>query len=277
MSSAAAICCSLITLLPGHVLPDGFVERGVEVLVFPDRAEVHYRLGLSDGQMREELTRASISEGIIPDLDAAWSRYRDLIAMKIVRGVVVRVDGEPRPLRLVSVEPWVTHHVSLQVIGCVDIEAGEKPMSIDVRDELPLGPDVRGVTRLALRGRQEVEIVECTGPANLVRAERTLIATGGAERIPTNGRIAAVFRLQTAGETDGQETATVSGRETPPLTEVDTSVPSGSGSSVTESSVATENDPRQLSPEASFWLVTVGLVFVAIGVLLTIRRLISRR
>ena len=80
----------------------------------------------------------------------------------------------------------------------------------------------------------------------------------------------------TEHEIDGEGPAGLSGTEATRLPDSASAAPRN-GSSDAESSVVKEDDPRDLSPEASFWLVTVGLVFVAIGVLLTIRRLRSRR
>jgi hypothetical protein len=268
MHGAVAAYC-ILSLIPAHSLPDNHLERGVQVLVFPDRVEIHYRLGLSDRQVFAELEYLGDPHSATDDIAAALPRYRRHMADSMANHLSVRVDGELRPVSFRNVYREERHHVRFVVVCGADVSVGSQPVKMEVRDETPPGAAAVECRRMALRGRTGVVVTESTGKTTLVRVPRRPVVAGDLDTSHPSRRIVAFCRLAgaeperdgTAGNRAELKSRLGDAPRGEPAPTVDAEVARQS----TASDAARDNSSRHWAP-GTIWLVAGGVVLVIVGV-----------
>jgi hypothetical protein len=162
----------LAGLATTHALPDNHIERAVQVYVHAERIEVHYHLGLTDRQVRSELAALAPGEPVPDDPAAALRCYEQRVAPRLAEQLRLTVDGELWPLSVSGVDRRERHHERFVVQCEAPLPLGPEPRRIEVRDLSEPGAAAIECRRMALRGRGEVEVTDCSGQPTLVRVPR---------------------------------------------------------------------------------------------------------
>jgi len=270
MSGALATACCLLTVIPAHSLPDGHLERGVQVLVFPQRLEIHYRLGLTDAQVIAELRSLGDSEAPQDNAAAALLRFRELTADVLPSQLSVRIDGESRPVSFRDVYREERHHVRFVVVCEADISVNSQPVRIEVRDETPSGAAAIECRRMALRGRRGVEVTASTGEAALVRVPRKPVPAGSVDVNHPTRRVAAFCRLERPELELGVAEKMGTGTTSPPAAESQ-DTDAARDAPRKEPAAPTDSLPPHPADGASpLYVAPFTVWFVIVGLLLTV-------
>ena len=200
----ATLMLGASVLLLGHVLPDGVVERAVQVTVYPDRLEIRYQVGFNPKTLARHLQQLAPDSPVPDDPDEALARYRELILPRLAQRLNVRVDGQRREVLLIEARRIFRHHAQLECVLHVPIEAPYASTRLQLEDEN--FPDAPGSHRMAVKGRAGVEVTESNAPPILARAERIEAAKLGPEQLASRRVIKARFqRVDSAGADKGQQ------------------------------------------------------------------------
>jgi len=154
----------------GHPLPDGHIERAIQVQVYPARVEIRYYLGINGNTVGARWKQASPGAAVPADPEEALVQYCTGLSPKLGRRITVTVNGEKRPVRSARCSRIFKHHIQFECVYHIDIEAGETPQKLAIIDgnfrETP------GSHRMALKGRDGVYVLDTTAPAILARVQR---------------------------------------------------------------------------------------------------------
>ncbi|MEM8732978.1 MAG: hypothetical protein AAGG44_02070 [Planctomycetota bacterium] len=145
-----------------HELKDGVVERDLQVVVFPDRAEFQYSFEMNFATMRK-LFEGLKSDKTLPDDErAAWDAFRKVVASSLSEKIEVSIGGKRRHLKLKSSETIEKHSIKIAHVFVCDFTPEEKAQTIDLHDKnFAKAP---GYHRVALKGRRGIQIEESTAP-----------------------------------------------------------------------------------------------------------------
>jgi hypothetical protein len=292
MSGVMVTACCLSMIVPTHPLPDGQVERAVQVLVFPERIEMQYQVGLSDRQVLAELDRLGEANDAEDDPSAALLRYGQLVAERLPSRLTVRVDARVRPVALRDLRWDERHHVRFVVVCEASVSVVSRTVRIEVRDQTSPGAAVIECRRMALRGRRGAIVTESTGETALVRVpRRPMVASRLDSRHPSR-RIVALCRLPGGAL---EPAGTTSARNLTDSADPGQSVRRAGGSPLSATSLADADaaavregglDARGTDPAddevAQSWspghvcFVAAGLVLLALGISLAVSMSRSR-
>ena len=155
-----------------HELPDGEIERRVQVVVKPDVVLVEYSLAMNEATLDKELHR--FSEKPAEKLAEKWNQYREVILPQLPKHMRVTIDGERVSLQAVRAVYTGWSHVHLTCLLKTEIEMGRERTSIVVTDtNFPKTP---GHFRFAMKGRSGATIENATVPPTLSRAKPVALA-----------------------------------------------------------------------------------------------------
>ena len=192
----------IITLLvatPGstvsaHVLPDGFIVRGIQVVLQPDHISIEYQLGMSDGTLKTELARLE-SEKDEQDIESAGKtleQYRAAVLPVIGRGLVVEFDGQQQKVQAVDASLEHRHHVRLRLSYRVNVGASVDAASIVITDEN--FRDADGYHLMALKGRN-VTLTRSSAPLTVGRARWIPVSEMDADQKAAARTITATYHV----------------------------------------------------------------------------------
>ena len=179
-------------LLLGHVLPDGVVERSVQVTVYPDRLEIRYQVGFNPKTLARQLQQLAPHSPVPDDPNEALARYRELVLPRLAQRLNVRVDGQQREVLPIEARRIFRHHAQLECVLHVPLEAPYASTRLQLEDEN--FPDALGSHRMAVKGRAGVEVTESNVPPILARAERIEAAKLDPEQLASRRVIKARFQ-----------------------------------------------------------------------------------
>jgi hypothetical protein len=164
---------SLSTARPvsAHPIPDGVVFRGIQVVVWSQRIEIRYQLGLSDNMIQEEL-RASLASGTeIPEEPGRALRvYRDVMFPRLPEKISVTIDHQPQKLTLRRADVIRQHHIQIELVYRIDFTVPEKPAYFLLIDDNFQG--IPGYHLAGIRGRGLVDVPESNAVPVLSRLSR---------------------------------------------------------------------------------------------------------
>lgn len=150
----------------GHELPDGEIERRVQVSVKPDCVLVEYSLGMNEATLEKELRKHGQKPG--DTLSDKWSQYQKIVLPSLAKNMQVTIDGDgqrPKPLRA-DYSGWSHRH--LLCLFKVDVKLSRKPTTIVVTDRNFL--DTPGKYRIAMKGRSGAKLEKSSVPPTVSRA-----------------------------------------------------------------------------------------------------------
>jgi hypothetical protein len=166
------VCCPL----SAHDLPDGQVERALQVTAYPDRIEVKYQFGLSERTMWKELRGAGESKEVdIGGLDreelaALEAEYLEKVAGELPGRMELLLAGERQEQPSISKELIYQHHLQFECRLVYPCTVAAEPCSFELTDQnFAAYP---GHYRVAVRGRGGREALSDRAALLLVRAPR---------------------------------------------------------------------------------------------------------
>lgn len=163
-------CFAIGILASGHSLPDGHVERAVQVLVYPSRIEIRYLIGINDNTVTERLKQSELPAAIPAESDAALLEYGKRIFPELAGRIAVTLDGQHQPVRPMERSRIYKHHVQLECVYHIAIGGSEAPRKLTIVDKN--FHDAPGAHRMAIKGREGAFVLDATAPPILARVER---------------------------------------------------------------------------------------------------------
>ncbi len=166
-----ALCLVFVQPVFSHPIPEGVIFRGIQVVVWAQRIEVRYQLGLSDNMIRQEL-RALLGEDVsIPeDSGKALRVYRDEMFPRLPDKLSVTIDQRPQELSLRRADVIRQHHIQIELVYRIDFEVPAEPVYFLLVDDNFRGTP--GYHLAAIRSRGLVDIPEASAVPVLSRLSR---------------------------------------------------------------------------------------------------------
>ncbi len=155
-----------------HELPDGELERRVQIVVKPNVVLVEYSLAMNEATLDKELHR--LGEKPNGELSEKWDQYRKMILPQLPKHMGVIVDGESVPLHAVRADYRGWSHVHLTFLLKAEIHTNRERTSILVTDANFV--ETPGHYRIAMKGRSGTTIENSTVPPMLSRAKPVLLS-----------------------------------------------------------------------------------------------------
>lgn len=169
--TAIVFCLVFVQPTLAHPIPDGVVYRGIQVVVWSQRVEVRYQLGLSDNMIRQELQALLGTDASIPeDSGKALRMYRDVMFPRLPEKLAVTIDQQPQQLRLRRADVIRQHHIQIELVYRIDFEVPTEPVYFLLVDDNFRGTP--GYHLAAIRSRGLVDIPEASAVPVLSRLSR---------------------------------------------------------------------------------------------------------
>ncbi len=156
---------------PGPSEAVGAINRGVQVVVFPDRIELQYELSLSPAAAASVLEGRSVDVPEMDDRRALIEAFRDLAVPEIERRCRVTVNGQPLALRHRDSLLFPKHYVPLQCTFSAPLESAEPTVRLQLVDGSFRGH--AGKHAIALKTKEGGRILSSTVPLILSRVPRS--------------------------------------------------------------------------------------------------------
>jgi hypothetical protein len=168
----ASVCWILATQpVHAHPIPDGVIYRGIQVIVWSQRIEVRYQLGLSDNMIQQQLRAALPSHSEIPDEPGtAIRKYGDVMFPKLPEKLSVTINHQPQELTRRRADIIRQHHIQIELVYRIDFAAPSEPAYFLLIDDNFQG--IPGYHLAAIRSRGLVDIPEATAVPVLSRLSR---------------------------------------------------------------------------------------------------------
>ena len=155
----------------GHELPDGEIERRVQIVVKPDSILIEYSIGMNKATLRKQLRRHRTKPA--SDLIKMWKQYEQPILSTLKNNFLITIDGMPSPVEAIqaSYSGWSHKHLTCLLKANVTLDS--KPKKIVVSDGN--FHDSPGDYRIAMKSRSGAVLERSTVPVLTGRADaRTL-------------------------------------------------------------------------------------------------------
>jgi hypothetical protein len=172
-SVALAGLCWILAAQPvhAHPIPDGVIYRGIQVIVWSQRIEVRYQLGLSDNMIQQQLRSALPQNNDVPDEPGtAIRKYRDVMFPKLPEKLSVTINHQPQELTRRRADIIRQHHIQIELVYRIDFAAPPEPAYFLLIDDNFQG--IPGYHLAAIRSRGLVDIPEATAVPVLSRLSR---------------------------------------------------------------------------------------------------------
>lgn len=165
------VCLFFVPPAFAHPIPEGVVFRGIQVVVWSQRIEVRYQLGLSDKMIRQELQSLLGADAPIPeDSGKALRVYRDAMFPRLPEKLAVTIDHQPQELRFRRADVIRQHHIQIELVYRIDFEVPAEPVYFLLVDDNFRG--IPGYHLAAIRSRGLVDIPEANAVPVLSRLSR---------------------------------------------------------------------------------------------------------
>ncbi len=187
---AISVC---LPLVQAHELPEGVVERDVQIIIFPERIEVQYTIEMNEKTMRAEFGK------LRPDLTSereprkAWDQYRLAVNAELPKRIVLAINDFQPELKTTSSQTLEKHGIQLMWVMSAEMGAKSDSQSITLHDKN--FNDKPGYHRLALKGRRGVKIEQSTAPVIVSQVPRSSWAELTEAQKNRATRVAARFQL----------------------------------------------------------------------------------
>jgi hypothetical protein len=165
------LCLCFVQSALAHPIPEGVVFRGIQVVVWSQRIEVRYQLGLSDNMIRQELQSLLGADTPIPeDSGKALRVYRDAMFPRLREKLSVTIDHQPQELRFRRADVIRQHHIQIELVYRIDFQVPAEPVYFLLVDDNFRGTP--GYHLAAIRSRGLVDIPEANAVPVLSRLSR---------------------------------------------------------------------------------------------------------
>jgi len=185
-----------------HELPDGFVERGLAIVVREDFARIEYRIGASDSTMQTQLAEWKIDASKLAG-EELHRCFADSSLARLPGEMRVVLDGKTMKIKPVEALVGGQHHLS--AILTFDVPLADIRGLASLRLEDHSFGTLDGAIRLAIKSTGEVMTRNSRFAPLLVRAERMELhrqpETG--RQLPVEIRARLVFPEQEAPQKTG--------------------------------------------------------------------------
>ena len=177
--SARAVSLTLVVVfwlsasLPtsAHPIPDGVIFRGVQVVVWSQRIEIRYQLGLSDNMILDQLRGLLAAGTEIPEEPGQALRvYGDVMFPRLPEKMSVTIDHQPQELTLRRADIIRQHHIQIELVYRIDFAVPAEPVYFLLIDDNFQG--IPGYHLAGIRSRGLVEIPESNAVPVLSRLSR---------------------------------------------------------------------------------------------------------
>jgi hypothetical protein len=169
-------CLLLILSRPGfthaHELPDGEIERRVQVTVKPDRVLLQYSLAMSKATLEKELRKHKQKPS--GTFSGMWKQYQRVILPSLQKHLRVTVDGKCLPVKGLRADYTGWSHRHLTCLLKTDIQLTEDAMTIVVIDGNY--PDEPGNYRIAMKARSGATMKTSNVSPLVMRAKPVVLA-----------------------------------------------------------------------------------------------------
>ena len=155
-----------ITSAHAHELPDGEIERRVQIVVKADCVLVEYSLAMNQVTLAKELRKNGVNP--VKDFSQKWNQYRDLILPLLAKQLYLELDGKPLQLKPVSADYAGWSHRHLTALMRANVTLAEQSKTISVLDTN--FPDALGNYRIAMKARSGVSLENSNVPLLTSRA-----------------------------------------------------------------------------------------------------------
>lgn len=181
-----------------HGLPDGVIERGVQIDISPETVLVQYRIGLTPSTLHEELTKLGepdLRETPDQNGDALYRRYARAVEPLVLKDLRLTVGETALMPKVLAVRTLSDHHAQIEMLLGASL-----PMRLEPEREYELRfrdshfPDT-GFLLMGVRGRDGVEVVDSDAPAVTIRAPRRDLERLSAVEVADVRETKARFRL----------------------------------------------------------------------------------
>ncbi|MEM9826040.1 MAG: hypothetical protein AAF958_05600 [Planctomycetota bacterium] len=162
--SRQILCLALLLAFSGkassHELPDGEIERRVQVVVKPDRVLVEYSLVMNKTTLAAQLRKGGLQPAA--DLSDMWKQYEKIALRSLPKDLQLDVKGAKVPVQPLRASYTGWSHRHLVCLLKADVSFDQERTKIVVTDAN--FPDVPGSYRIALKGRSGVNIDDASVP-----------------------------------------------------------------------------------------------------------------
>ena len=151
----------------GHEMPDGEIDRRVQVVGKTARGMVEDSLGMNGATLEKELVR--LGKKPAATFSAKWKQYQDAILPSLAKRMRLTVDGDRVSLEPVRADHSGWSHLHLTCLLRAEVPLTEQPKKIVGSDGNFL--DDPGNYRIAMKGRSGVKIDKANDPPIVTKAK----------------------------------------------------------------------------------------------------------
>ena len=187
-----------LILVPGlsvparcHELPDGQIERRVQISVKPDCVLVEYSLGMNEATLEKELSKSERKAAAT--LSARWKQYQKIVSRSLPGKLQLTIDGVRSPLKAFRSDSSGRGHSQLTCLLRADIALTRQLKTIVVTDASY--PDTPGHYRIAMKGRSGVLLKKSSVASTVSRAKPSDLTKLNKKRKKSATRAEGVFVL----------------------------------------------------------------------------------
>ena len=159
-------------LANAHELPDGEIERRVQISVKPDRVLLTYSLAMSKATLAKELRR--LKQEPTETFSDMWKQYQKLILPSLQKHLRVTVNGKCSPVKSIRADYTGWSHRHLTCLLRADIQLSNDAKKIVVTDGN--FPDASGNYRIAIKARSGATMEKASVPPLVMRAKPVVLA-----------------------------------------------------------------------------------------------------
>ncbi|MEM8495256.1 MAG: hypothetical protein AAF663_07700 [Planctomycetota bacterium] len=189
-----AAIIAFVSVAAAHEMPEGDIERCVQVCVEPTCVVVQYTLGMSDETLGKELRRQSIAPA--ETLRKRWQQYQQAVLPSLAEGMTLSVGGEPVALKPYRTEYLGWRHRHVVCYFRADVRLARQPKKIVLADGNFW--DAPGGYRLGMESRVGASMANPIGPVVATRSTPTKLAGLSDRQKGLATRAEGAFHLRTS-------------------------------------------------------------------------------
>lgn len=178
-------------LAQGHEVPDGEIDRRVQVSVKADSVLVQYSLAMSKATLKKQLRQHDTEPAAT--LPAMWKQYQKIILTSLHKHMRLTVDGKSSPIKPIKANYSGWSHLHLNCLLKAQIRLSPEPKNIVVTDANFL--DAPGNYRIAMKGRSGAKMESSPVPSTTSRAKPIVLVKMSEPEKQTATRVEGKFSL----------------------------------------------------------------------------------